>query len=100
MVNQYTLRLMRQLLDLSEFDSIISQLSTVSDVELLLDFILDVRTTCLLELECLYHAFPHSATPQPYADQFRLPKCKSGGQKVVIQVDVNNDCLSKVSVYY
>ena len=99
MVNQYTLRLMRQLLDLSEFDSIISQLSTVSDVELLLDFILDVRTTCLLELECLYHAFPHSATPQPYADQFRLPKCKSGGQKVVGQVDVNNDCLSKVSVY-
>lgn len=52
MVNQYTLRLMRQLLDLSESD-IISELTNVSDVELLLDFILHVRT-CLLELPWLY----------------------------------------------
>lgn len=51
MVNQYTLRLARQLLDLSEFDSVISQLTTVSDVELLLDFILHVRTS-LHESEC------------------------------------------------
>lgn len=65
MVNQYTLRLMHQVLDLSEFDSITSQLSTVSDVELLLEFILNVRTTCLLELECLYpciSSFSYSAT--------------------------------------
>ena len=52
MVNEHTLRLMRQLLDLPEFDSITSQLMTVSDVELLLDFILDVSTS-LLQLKYL-----------------------------------------------
>lgn len=47
MVNQDTLCLIRQLLDLPEFDSITSQLATVSDVELLLDFIIHVRTSFL-----------------------------------------------------
>ncbi|KAF8351814.1 kinase-like domain-containing protein [Amanita rubescens] len=48
MDNQYTLRLMRQLLDLSEFDSITSQLTTVPDVELLLDFILHLLRNHML----------------------------------------------------
>ena len=60
MVNQDTLCLIRQLLDLPEFDSITSQLATVSDVELLLDFILHVRTS-FLELECLCPCLPSSS---------------------------------------
>ena len=61
MVNEHTLRLMRQLLDLSEFDSITSQLTTVSDIELLLDFILHVCTICLLARMSVYPCFPSSS---------------------------------------
>ncbi|KAF8351810.1 kinase-like domain-containing protein [Amanita rubescens] len=43
MVNPHTIDCMRKLLDLPEFDSITSQLRITSDVQLLLDFILQVR---------------------------------------------------------
>lgn len=62
MVNPHTIDRMRELLDLSEFDSITSQLRITSDVELLLDFILQVRRSLL---EALHYPFLHLVTPQP-----------------------------------
>ena len=87
---------MDKLLDLRDYNAIVSQTVDHLDVELLLDFILYVRMPSFYVRGVVLLAV---ATAQQQPFELRRSGCQPQSQEADVQTDIQDSCCTQLSIY-